>query len=505
MATQPLSVPSPAFFGLAKQHQQSPLGPEWAVKLKNIVVDSSGRLAARKGWNPLNAVAVGSDDPIIQLHEYVQDDGTSEIISATADDILTGTSSPTSIVGALTPAAGNWQFVNFNGYCLAWQDGEDPIEYNGSGDFAAITATSGSVPTGNCALAAFGRVWACDTDKQTIKYSALLDHTKWAAADGAGLLDMRKVWTLGMDEVVGLMSYGSSFVVFGRRHIVIWVDGAGSDIGLSPTNMYVTTVIEGVGLVARDAVTSVGEIDVAFWSPSGVRSLSRTQQERATPVNELSPDNRDYLASALATGDLTKVRMEYSATEGLILMSHPDYGKTFVFDTRQRLQTGGYRMTEWTLAPTALEATLDRTLLFGMPGHIGQYADYDDNEESYQYEYETGWMPIRDQNGRLQALKALKAFMSSTGEATVTFRWWVDFRAEGSTATRAIGGNEAVAEYGIAEFGIGEFGAGEALNRVRIPLSKEAEYLKLAVLVTIDGGAVAVQPLTIYSRPTRLA
>jgi hypothetical protein len=42
-------------------------------------------------------------------------------------------------------------------------------------------------------------------------------------------------------------------IVIGKRHIVIWTDGAGAALGLDPTNIYVEDVIvEGAGTVARD-------------------------------------------------------------------------------------------------------------------------------------------------------------------------------------------------------------------------------------------------------------
>ena len=504
MAVQTFPVPSPAFYGLAKQYSQSPLGPEWAVKLENIVIDDAGRLSARKGWNPTNGSVFGSGAAVVQLHEYVNAAGTSQIISATATGLFTGLSSPSSIVGALTPTAGHWDFVNFNGNCLGWQASHAPIVYTGSGNFAAISVASGTLPDGNAACAAFGRVWAVDDDKQTIRYCALLDHTLWAAVDGGGSIDMRNVWTAGMDEVMAITSFGSALVVFGKRHIVFWVDGAGSSIGLNPTNMYINQIIENVGLVARDAFTLVGEIDIAFWSPNGVRSLVRTAQEQATPVNELSPSNRDYLTGALGTGSLTKVRMAYSGSHGFVLLSHPDYCKTFCFDTKSRLPDGGFRMTQWSIAPNSLLGALDRKLYFGFLGEIGEYVGYDDDNVSYRFEYESGWIKISGDEGRIQALKALKAFVYSVGQYTVTFKWWTDFQSNPQSLALAVGGTNTN-EWNVMEWNIGEWGSVQAFENVRIPLDSEAEYLKIAVIVTINGGAFGLQPFTVYSKPTRLA
>jgi hypothetical protein len=38
-------------------------------------------------------------------------------------------------------------------------------------------------------------------------------------------------------------------IVFGKRHIIMWTDGAGAALGLDPGNIYVEDVIEGAGTV----------------------------------------------------------------------------------------------------------------------------------------------------------------------------------------------------------------------------------------------------------------
>jgi hypothetical protein len=268
--------------------------------------------------------------------------------------------------------------------------------------------------------------------------------------------------------------------------------------------MYVSTVVENVGLVARDAITLVGELDVVFWSSNGIRSLNRTVQEQASPVNELSPSNRDYLASTLATGTLSKIRMAYSPTEGFILVTHPDVSKTFCFDVRGRLEDGGMRVTEWTLAPRAWCATITDTLLLGTSdGYIGQYTGYSDNGVSFQYEYESGWIRVAGEDGRKQSLKALRAYLYSVGSITVTFKWWVDFKPAFQSLQRDLVGLGD--EWGIDEWSLMQWGAGQVFHERRIPLSRECEYVKLAVVAQIAGAQFAIQPLTLYTKPTRLA
>lgn len=500
---QALMIPNPAFRGLAKQRQQVALEPDWCTKAQNVIIDGAGRLAARKGWTKLNSSAISGTPTVVQIHEYVNASGALELISATATQLWSGTTTPTDKTGAITtPTAGNYQFVNFNGKCLAWQASHAPLVYTGSGNFAEIVASAGSLPTGNAVLAAYGRVWAADADKQTIKYSALLDETDWLAANGAGAIDMRQVWTKGMDEIVAIKAYGSSLVVFGKRHVVIWTDGSGSEIGLDPTNIYVGQVIENVGLVARDAIALAGELDVIFLSFNGVRSLRRTLQETATPVNEISSSNREYIADFISTGTLSKIRAVYSALEGYFLLSHPDAAETLCFDAKGVMEDGSLRMTTWTMVPYAMCEGVTGTVYLGFTGgYIGTYTGYTDNTASYRMDYESGWIAL-EPHARLKMLKRLKAFLFSPATGSVTFKWWTDFKDNLRTVTKDIkGGGD---EWSIDEWALMEWSGGTAQHEKYVSLSHSCQYAKIGVLFVVNGRPFAIQSLSLYYEPTRL-
>jgi len=504
MALQALTVPNPAFNGLAKQRQQVALDSSWATKAENIVIDGAGRLASRKGWAETNETAITGTPTLEQMHEYLTKAGASTIISSGSDHKLyAGITTPTDITGALTPTNDNWQFINFNGKCLGWQAGETPIVYTGTGNFTAITAGAGTLPDGNCAWAAFGRVWAVDDDKQTIRYCALLDETDWSTASGGGSIDMSSVWTQGMDEVMAITSYGSALIVFGRRHVVMWVDGSGSQIGLNPVNMYVGEVIEGIGIVARDCFALVGELDVIFWSYSGVRSLRRTLQEQPTPVNEIAAQNRDYLADSLSTGDLALARMVYAPKEGFVLLSRPDNGELFCFDTKQQLPDGGYRMTTWTLAPYSMAVTAQGVVYFGFSGgKIGLHTGWDDNGTAYTFRWNTGWA-LLPPDDRLKELKRCKFFIYSPGNVTMSFQWWTDFKSDLRVEQRFLEGNGD--EWNVDEWSLMEWTSSYQQHEVFMPLAGICQYAKFGVVAQINGLPFAIQSFTVYVNPTRLA
>jgi hypothetical protein len=502
---RPVIMPDPAFLGLNKQKRGAPLPPSWCIEAQNAVFDTQGRLAARKGWTQLTTSPLAGTPNIGQVFEYVQEDGDTFIVSSTVDKLYSGTTTLTDVTGSLVFTSSAWQFMNFNGLVYGVQQGEAPIQWNGAGNFAAVAVNSGTQPDGNAGVAAFGRLWIVDDDYQTIRYSALLDPTRWDAADGGGVLDMSEVWTNGTDQVIAITSYGSALVVFGKRHVVIWTDGAGSDIGLEPETMYVGEVIEGIGCVARDTVQRIGEVDVVFWSASGVRSLRRVLQEKATPVNDVSANNREYVAAFQDSSSAASARSVYSPKEGFYLL-YPGTNseRVFCFDVRQPLEDGTFRLLEWPMfEPTAMASRLTGEVLFGFPGVIGQYAGYDDDDASYRWVWQSPWMDLGDASF-LKFLKELKALVYTPGDYTVICKWYVDFNSTPSSAQTDLDLQTAY-QYNVDEFEAAEYGAAGAQRNIRFPLSKECQYASVRLEVEIDGHPFALQSTTIFARPGRLA
>ena len=471
--------------GLAKDIEFSPLPPEYALDLLNAVFGVNGQVETRKGLVAYSS-AWASGTPT-QLFEYLAADGTSRIIAATSSDLFEVTSSAkTSRVGSLTPSAGDWKFLNFNGKVLGWQAGHTPIVKTGAGNFANISAASGTLPDGNAACAAFGRVWALDDDKQTIRYSALLDETKWDTDDGGGVIDMRTVWTQGMDQVVAIEAFGSSLVVFGRRHIVLWQDGSGSQLGLSPLNMYVTDTVDNVGALSRNGVCMVGELDIVFWSDSGIRSLRRSVQERSNPHNDISPKNRLYIAAGISAINKDNIRMAYHAKDGFVLAQAPAYDQILCFDVRGIMNGGEARMTEWFVNAKALAITRDQELLVGITNNLGTYSGYRDFTVAYTLTINTGWIDIRGNPRRKQALKLLRSF-TNKGQTSVTYRRDFDANTDYSVSV----GDDFLADTGGQQF--------------RAPLAGEASFIQIGLTnSTTVQSAYGLSGASLYTQPLRL-
>lgn len=513
MALQPVTFPSPGFLGINKAKQDVLMGPEWATEARNCVVDSAGRIAARKGWIKLTTSAMTGTPNIDVIHEYLQNDGTSLLIAATSTKLWHSADSGATWVdktGAITtPTTGNWQFVNFNGNVYGANVGHAMVVKTTTGNFAAATAATGTIPANPVAIwAAFGRLWTISSDYQTLKWSALLDATKWATADGGGSQDLGYLWTKGTDQGVGINAFGSTLCVFGKRHIFLFTDGAGSDRGLDPSTMYVGDTIEGVGLLARDSMQSIGEGDLIFASQNGIRTMSRVIQEKQTPFNDISGNNRDYVNSTLigTSIDTYKMRSCFSAKNGFYLLTSPDSDIVFCVDTRSPLQDSTYRMFNWNgFLPYSMCTKADSTVVFGFAGGIaGYYSGYLDNTSTYRMAFHSGFLDIAESNALWKSLKRLKMLAYSPGGYTVIFKWWFDFSRAAWTATQVYTADSS-SQYAVDEYESAQYGGTMSQRIDSIPMAGSGQFFKLGVEVIINGSPFAIQSLTAYYEGTRLA
>lgn len=510
MQLQSVTFPSPGFLGLNKQQSQVPTTPEWATEAKNAVVDAAGRIAARKGYVNLTSSAISGNPAVQALHEYITASGVTSLIAGANSKLWESTDDGatfTDRTGALVISGSKFQFVNFNGKVIACQAGHS-LAVKTSGNFALIVATSGTVPTAPVAvLAAYGRVWALESDLQTIKYSALLDETKYDAADGGGVIDLRQVWTVGTDTGVALKAFGGRLVVFGKRHIVLWTDGAGAALGLDPTNIYVEDVIEGAGTVARDSVVNIGEGDLVFLSPNGVRSIQRVLQEQQTPVADLTKNSRQYFNDLLLapTIDHTETRAVYSPEEGFYLLTVPDANTTLCVDVRQPLEDGTYRITDWpAFIPNSMARRIDGTVLFGWAGKVGKYYGYNDDTAVYRFVFRSAWLDLSDENAFLKAMKRIKLIAFSPAGVSPIVKWFWDFKRDLYFHQLNYVGDGSD-EYGNGDYGTAEY-SGVLSQRIDFaPTRGTGQYFMIGVELEVDGSPFAVQSLTAYYQKGRLA
>lgn len=506
----PIDAVTPGRRGLNLQQKGSILSPDWATNAKNCILDDGRRLAARQGYSVTTTTDITSTPDVEAIWEYLQGDGTVEMLVAWNGGIGNSLSDPegNDVSGAVTDADGRWWFQNFNNKVLGFQDGQKPIVYSGS-TFATVTESSGTAPTSHngIALCAYGRVWGLDSDGQTIKYSALLDETDWGGA-GAGSLDMSNIWTQGMDEVTAIAAFNGSFIVFGKNHIVIWEDNIGSQLGVSPTQLVVVDVIEGTGCISQWTLQGIADTDLLYYSRNGLQSLGRVVQEKSNPVGNVSKYVRDDLADDIDLEDTLDLRSAYSPEEGFYLLSIPAADITWCFDVRSafRDEEGDtvYPATYWTLTPTALCVRESGDILLGAPGQVWTYGADGDDGNLIRYEYASPWLDLgEDLGNRLKMLKRIGSILFVRNNAGIEYKWATDFQENDNSIVKVVV-DPSASEWNIAEWGLGEWSGGLFLQIIKVPARGVGQYYRVKIETSVTG-QFALQQLELFTKLGRIA
>jgi len=496
----------PGFNGLNKQQATGILGPEWATRLENADIDDNARVAARKGYDiATTAAATGR---FKTLHHYKNTSGTEYLIGSTPTALyssVNGGSTWSDVTNSIGFSTGNWQFVNFNGSIFGIQQGEALITGTG-GNFTQLAVTD--VPSGNCLLAAFGRLWATASNGTDLQYSSLLNGSDWSSTD-AGVLDLSSIW-LGQDTITAVAAFNGALVVFGKRNIVFMVDGQGSALGIDPINLYVSDTLSGVGCIARDSVQSI-DGDLWFLSDTGMQSLGRLITQKSNPLDNISRPVQDYLRDLVTGTDASKLRSVYSPLDRFYLLSLPDGsggGEAIVFDTRGRLEDGSARcMGIWTMVPEALSVNEAGTLymsLYSVEGSVGTYNGGLDNGATFNMVYESGWLDLTQQ-GYLLFPKRIEGVFFTDADVSLNFRWAFDFDTDFRTAAKSFAVASGAAIWGTAIWGTTLWGGGISLRRGKVAGSGSGEYIKAGINANIDGATFAVQQLDIFAKVGRYA
>lgn len=525
---QPINLTSPAFLGLNTDQGAQVLDVAWATAANNAVFDDNNRLAARKGWTSVTSTPVTG--VIRRVHEFVQADGTVELISSTDADIFSGTATPTSIEGTLGITEGNIKFVNLNDKCIALGTGTsgNPSVYTGTGNFTTVTVASGTAPTGTIGTAAFGRLWVADADGHTIRYSALLDETRWDTADGGGTIDMARAWVSGQDEIIAIEEFAGDLVIFGKNQIIIWTDGAGASVGIDPEQIYISDTITGSGAVSQFGIAQV-EGDLWFMAPNGVHSLLRARTDRTTPTDAVTATvEGEYQGFITAESDDDDVTLVYSPEEGYAIACFPTSNRQIVLHGRAIQGPEGpvYRTTTWTSdLQTAAYRVSDRTLtgsLSAVAGELFTHTGRSDNGSTFSFSYESGWLDLGvEASNFVKWVKKLTAVVFVGANTTITYTLRYDFntnpRTMQATAIGGIGAQFNISEFSDSLAGTGfkdpndttlgesEFSGGITLRTMPIPGEGGGQYIKVGVSLDTQSGEFALQQINLFAKIGRMA
>jgi hypothetical protein len=510
------SISAPGFFGLNTQDSPLDLASGFALVATNCVIDQYGRIGARKGWTKVNASSgnLGANDVGV-IHELVQTDGTLTVLFAGNNKIfkLSGTSVTELTYGgggsAPTITASNWQCASLNGITYFFQTGHDPIIYDPAVSTTTYRRVSeksgyvGTVPSGNVAIAAYGRLWVASssTDKVTVSFSDLIAGHVWSGGT-TGNLDTSRVWPNGADEVQALAAHNGFLFIFGKRQILVY-QGA-----TTPSTMSISDTVGGIGCLSRDSVQTTSS-DVIFLSNSGVRSLMRTIQEKSAPERDLSKNVRNDLMSDVASQNLANIKSVYSEREGFYLLTMPVTQSVYCFDTKVILQDGSSRVTTWdSITPTALASLRSGAVYIGKNGYIGQYTGYNDYTSVYRMQYYTNHADLGNVN-QTSVLKKISVVVIGGTNQNLFIKWGFDFKANYLSATTTIP-VQGVAQYNIAEYGanatvVAEYSDGVALNTLKVSASGTGKVVQTGYESDINGSQLSIQKIEIQAKNGKLS
>lgn len=518
--TQPLrtfSVQAPGFYGLNTQDSPLTLETGFAAIATNCVIDQYGRIGARKGWSKVNSSSgnLGANNVGV-IHELVQSDGTLTILFAGNNKIFKLNSSNAVVEltyggggSAPTISASNWSCASLNGITYFFQSGHDPLIY----DPAVSTTTyrrvsektgyTGTVPSGDIVISAFGRLWVANTstNKTTVYFSDLLAGHVWSTGT-SGTLDVSRVWANGADQVTGLGAHNNFLVIFGKRQILVY-QGA-----TTPSTMSLSDTIGNIGCIARDSIASTGS-DIIFLSNSGVRSLLRTIQEKSAPLRDLSKNVRNDLLTYVSGENTENIKGVYSEKEAFYLLTLPSVDQVYVFDTKATLQDGSARVTTWdSIEPTALLSRRNGDLLIGKNGYIGKYENYNDDTATYRFQYFTNYSDLGDVN-ITSIVKRVSVVVIGGSNQNFVIKWAYDFSGQFYSSVQSINVS-TVAQYGIAEYGdngspIAYYSNGIQLSTLTAQASGYGKVVQTGYEAEINGSAISIQKIEIQAKNGKLA
>jgi hypothetical protein len=306
-------------------------------------------------------------------------------------------------------------------------------------------SSAGDIPKGNEVIGAYGRLWTADTstNTSTVYWSDLLIGQNWTGGT-SGSIDISKVWPDGYDEIVALSAHNGFLIIFGKHSIIVY-QGAEAPA----TNLMLADTVAGVGCVDRDTVQHTGT-DVIFLSDTGLRSFSRTIQEKSMPISTLSKTITKDIIS-LTQNESSFFRSVFSPEENFYLLTFVGQQTTYCFDVRGTLEDGSFRVTRWPGSSyTAYDRAENGTLYIGNSNGICQYTGYSDNSVKYRFKYYSPSLTFGDPT-RLKLVKKIKPTLVGSNNASAFIYFGYDFETT-YRATEFSIGNQTPAYFNQDEY-----------------------------------------------------
>ena len=496
---QSINLVAPAFMGINTEDSPIAQDTSFAEVADNAIIDRRGRLASRKGNSLLssNKTVLGTDY-LHKIHEFY-DSANNEVIFSTGNNkIMTGT---TTLVDA-TPAGytitdNDWNIINFNEHAYFFQRGYEPLVYSNA--LGSLTKMS-DVPSSHvsadqyCAevLAAYGRLFVVGnaTNDNIIYWSDLLVGHNFNSGS-SGSIDVSKAWPNGFDKVVALAAHNDFLIVFGENNIIVY---SGAD---SPASMAIHDTITGVGCVDKSSIQNIGT-DLLFLTPTGLRGLGRTIQEKSLPITDLSRNiKQELIANTLATA--TPVSTVYSPENYFYLLCFADLSLVYCFDVRATLENGAYRVTRWPSVDfKSFHRDRNGAIYIGCENGLGKYDTYRDNGQPYRFRYFSPGLTFGDP-AKIKMLKKIRPTLIGGNNSDIFLKWSYDFSTDTSSSTFRTS-SDTPGYYGQSEYTDSDFSAeAEVLSRNSLNTTGYGSVISVGLETDINGYGLSIQEMNVLA------
>ena len=532
---QNITLSAPGYFGLNLEDAPIDLDQRYALQADNAVIDSFGRLGARKGFATLLTSSPHSDGQVLSFGR-VTDNGTVRYLAGVYVPSLDenqiweiqNLNAITTAVEIALPAAyvlttANVQILDFADKGVIVGGGEMLILQNGvlsrvsegsvilpQDDTGTILATLDFTT----AVAAYGRIWASGgtAGEETLYYSSLLNPFHWYdgkavptnSFNTGGIIEVNESWPLGRDRIMGLSGHNNNLVVFGRNSVLVYGNPQGDPAAVG--GIYLADTIRNIGLVDRDARVSDGR-DLLFVDDTGLRSLGRTVQEQSAQIGDLTRTVRtsiqQAIKSALVSGG---VELSFDPTNSLLLIILRGSNDVWACDTRMPMQDGSFRVTRWPGAPlaSAFYDDVSEKLLLGCSSTapVAEYTGNQDfNGQSFNFQFVSPVLSFGDPV-RTKFLKQIDyTVVSGLTGATCEGSWeYIGSRAYEKTKFFTLDGGDANFYASDAEYGTATYGTGSNIIKTyRLNADASGENVIVKFRATIFNSVCSLQQMNIQA------